>query len=203
MSEFCPDLSDIAQREDYAPADSVAVEIIIDYLDHIINLQNRGRSASTSDEKFSEWFETEMLLSDSTIRNDAMMSEMRIAIRRTDDKNYRLGGETYTVLIDWRSPKQEDLIDNSYTRSYVFMRPHSYDYDESTMMMCYQQSNFIVLPNGELPEVSTIDSSYHEVDTMLEKSFLRWQRGSQYDAEKLFDELALFNDMLIRHRDFQ
>mgnify|MGYP006275273627 FL=1 len=202
MSEFCPSLSDIAQREDYAPADSATVEIIIDYLDHIINMQNCGRSAFSSDEKFSEWFETEMLLSDSTVRTDALMSEMRIAIRRTDDKDYKLGGETYTVLMDWRCPNQNEIIDNSYTRAYVFMRPHSYAYDESTMMMCYQQSNFITLPNGEMPEVGNIDSSYHEVDLMLEKSFLRWQRGSQYDAEKLFDELTLFNDMLIRKKDF-
>ena len=100
MSEFCPSLSDIAQREDYAPADSATVEIIIDYLDHIINLQNCGRSAFSSDEKFSEWFETEMLLSDSTVRTDALMSEMRIAIRRTDDKDYKLGdnGGLYLVV---------------------------------------------------------------------------------------------------------
>ena len=196
MTEFCPRPADIGLREEYQPADATTVEIITDYLDHIIDLQENGRSATSHENKFSEWFETNMLIGDLANRNDSMMSEMRIAIRRTDERDTVLGGETYTVLMSWAASSETELIDNGYTKTFVLMRPHSDTVDEATFLHCYQQSAFIRTENGTLPEVDTIQSSYHEVDRLLENSFLRWQRGSQYDAEQLFDELTLFNTML-------
>lgn len=196
MTEFCPRPADIALREEYHPADAVTVEIIIDYLDHIIDLQECGRSAASHENKFSEWFETNMLIGDLASNNDSIMSEMRIAIRRTDERDAVLGGETYTVLMSWAASHEKELTDNGYTKTYVLMRPHSYAVDDATFLHCYQQSAFIRTENGTIPEIGSIDSSYHEVDMLLENSFLRWQRGSQYDAEQLFYELTLFDTML-------
>lgn len=194
MTEFCPRSADIQLRTDYQPADAATVEIIIDFLDYVINLQNSGRSASLTEQKFSEWFESSMLVSNSS--KDIIMSEMRMAIRRTDERDRVLGGETYTVLMNWSARNESDLIDNSYTKSYVLMRPHSYKVDDATFLHCYQQSPFIRLENGALPDINTIHSSYHDIDRLLENNFLSWQRGTQYDAEQLFDEITLFNTML-------
>lgn len=196
MTEFCQRPADIELREEYQPSDAVTIEIIIDYLDHIIDLQECGRSAASNENKFSEWFATNMLIGELSSKNDSVISEMRIAVRRTDERDTDLGGETYIVLMSWAASNAKELTDNGYAKTYVLMRPHSYAVDDATFLYCYQQSAFIRNKNGTIPEIGTIDSSYHDIDKLLENSFLCWQRGSQYDAEQLFDELTLFDNML-------
>ncbi len=199
MSEFLSATAEMQTRReaDYAPIDRDTAEILSEYLDEIIAMQESGRSASSTENAFNEWFESSVLLADADLDYAYLWppTEQRIMLRRICETGEHALGETYQIIMEW-SVHRDDLIDPTYSKAYELMVPRD-DSEDPKLLMCLQQSTFIRLANGADLTVAVNNSSYHEIDVLLNESFYsKLAMGTQYDAEKLFDELTLFGNML-------
>lgn len=116
-------------------------------------------------------------------------------VRRTRETGAHALSETYQLVVEWFVGRT-DVIDPSYTKSYVLMIPNDASEDPK-LLMCQQQSVFVESANGSELTVGVNDSSYHEADVLLQRSFYDGMTmATQYDAERLFDDLSIFDAML-------
>lgn len=205
MGEFAPAVSpeiQLQRSQEYAPIDWDAAEILSGHIDYIIDLEGGCRSIATTSDKFSEWYEATTLLSD-TNRDIAYMwplTQLGLSVRRTNERDPVNGGETYTTVLEWQV-HNDALVDAGIVRSYVLMKPHDQMADEPKLVWCQQQSNFAgKAAFGPEVTIDTIDSEFHTVDKLLNRNFICWQKGYQYDAEQFLNELTMFSDMLTASR---
>lgn len=196
MSELNPSFAEFrdSRQDDYLPIDIDTAQVLAGYLDNIIDANPTNRSAVSGEHEFKEW--TEKSVEYAQILNDVIYHmptvQHRMMLRRTIETSDDALGETYQIIIEW-SVSRTDLVDNGYTKSYVLMIPNDVESEAPKLLTCHQQSAFIGTQGNRIPNVGTINSSYHEADLLLDKSFYtRHTVGTVYDANELFDELQIF-----------
>ncbi len=203
MTNFVAVSAEMQQQRDadYAPMGPHAAACLAETLDYIIDNANTGRSAISSQEGVSERCEREVLMGASRHHDSDWAwppTTLRMNVRRDISENGIFAGDNYTIILETLTHRN-DIADPSITRAFSLMIPRDSTSEDPQLLVCYQPSLTVGSVNGAPAEVSTIVSAYHEADVQLDRDFYRWGTGTEYDADMLFDELAMLVDILPHH----
>lgn len=208
MTNFLAVSPDMQQQRDidYAVMGVHAAACLAESLDYIIDNSQRGRSAAYGAAQDSEWYESEVLLGAVRRPPDGQdwawpPSTLRIQVRRDTLKTGDQPGDKYTVLLEWLTHRG-DLEDPGFTRAYLLKVPKGTGAPAPELLLCYQPSVVKEATDGQPPKIDNIVSLHPEADIQLNTDFYNWEQGTEYDAEKLFDELSVLVDAAVHQAPY-
>jgi hypothetical protein len=182
MSEYFSGKIDYASmiEEEHADLDPEQAQCLSDYLDHIMDIPNNGRTATCDEEKISQSFSMSGVVIDPKREN--IPADMTMYVQHDIFANPNID-DIYNVRLVWRALRG-DVENNSYARNYHL-----------SICKTDESGSTLVVRHDPSADTDGVVSNYPQIDQLLKETFYDPQVSGTYEAEQLFDELVMLADL--------
>lgn len=182
MSEYFGGKIDYASmlEEEHADLDPDQAQCLSEYLDHIMDIPNNGRTATCDEEKISQSFGVSGIVIDP--KHENVPANMTMHVRHDIFANPNID-DIYDIRLVWRALRS-DVANNSYVRNYHL-----------SICKTDEAGSTLVVRHNPSASTDNVVSGYPQIDQLLEETFYNPQIGGTYEAEQLFDELVMLADL--------